>query len=225
LHPSLLDSNLVQGIPDSAYKYQTVGNAISFLTNAIAAILYGNIGIKILYSSFLHDIFHFPPLDSRLGKWLWVVLGKLFLCTPILKQEHPSPNNPLTVPVYWIIAWVIAAAIPQISYLGSFVGAACILQFSYTFPPLLLVGYNVQKDSILPEEEFNPQTGQAQRLSGFKRWMRGYKKKFVWNTFDLIYALAALSTAGLGIWASVHSMTKAFKETKLTPFTCANPAG
>ncbi|OGE55687.1 hypothetical protein PENARI_c004G01482 [Penicillium arizonense] len=193
-----------QGIPDSAYKYQTVGNAISFLTNAIAAILYGNIGIKVLYSSVQRDIFHFPPLDSRLGKWLWIVL----------------------VPVYWIIAWVIAAAIPQISYLGSFVDAACILQFSYTFPPLLLVGYNVQKDSILAEEEFNPQTGQAQRLdSGFQRWMRGYKKKFVWNTFDLIYALAALSTAGLGIWASVHSMTKAFKETKLTPFTCANSAG
>jgi hypothetical protein len=121
---------------------------------------------------------------------------------------------------------VIAAAIPQISYLASFVGAACILQFSYTFPPLLLVGYNVQKDSMLPEEDFNPRTGQAQRLDGgLKRWTRGYKEKFVWNTFDLIYAIAALSTAGLGIWASVHSMNKAFKETKLTPFTCANPAG
>jgi hypothetical protein len=34
------------------------------------------------------------------------------------------------------LAWVIAAAIPQISNLTSFVGAACILQFSYTFPPM-----------------------------------------------------------------------------------------
>jgi hypothetical protein len=193
-----------QGIPDSAYRFQTLGNAISFITGVIAALLYGNIGIKVFYSSVLRDVFHFPPLDSRIGKWLWVGL----------------------VPVYWILAWVVAAAIPQISNLTSFVGAACILQFSYTFPPMLLVGYNVQKDAMLPEERFNPQTGQAERIdSGVKRWIRGYKKKFVWNTFDVIYSLAALSCAGLGIWASVMAMHSDFAESALTPFTCANPAG
>jgi hypothetical protein len=130
------------------------------------------------------------------------------------------------VPTYWALAWVIAAAIPQISNLTSFVGAACILQFSYTFPPMLLVGFNVQNDAILPEEEFNPMTGQVQRLdNGIRRWIRGYKKKLVWNTFDIIYSLAALSAAGLGIWASVTSMDRNFKEGKLTHFTCANPAG
>ncbi|KAJ5770331.1 uncharacterized protein N7511_002382 [Penicillium nucicola] len=171
---------------------------------AYQAILYGNIGIKIFYSSVLQDVFHFPPLSSRTGKWIWIIL----------------------VPIYWTLAWVIAAAIPQISYLGSFIGATCILQFSYTFPPILLVGYNVQNDSILSDEVFNPQTGQVQHLdSGLKRWIRGYKKKFIWNTFNLIYALAAFSTAGLGIWASVWSMNKTFKTTKLTPFTCVNPAG
>jgi hypothetical protein len=91
---------------------------------------------------------------------------------------------------------------------------------------MLLVGYNVQKDAMLPEERFNPQTGQAERLdSGVKRWIRGYKKKFVWNTFDVIYSLAALSCAGLGIWASVIGMHNSFSESALTPFTCANPAG
>lgn len=130
------------------------------------------------------------------------------------------------VPVYWTLAWIIGAAIPQISNLTSFVGAACILQFSYTFPPLLLVGFNVQNDAILPEEEFNSATGQVQRVdNGIKRLIRGYKKKFIWNTFDLIYSLAALSAAGLGIWASVTAMNTDFKSGKLTPFTCANPAG
>jgi hypothetical protein len=90
----------------------------------------------------------------------------------------------------------------------------------------LLVGFNVQNDAMLPEEEFNPATGEVQRLdSGTKRWIRGYKKKFVWNTFDVIYSLGALSAAGLGIWASVTSMHKAFEGGNLTPFTCANPAG
>ncbi|CAI7577243.1 unnamed protein product [Penicillium discolor] len=193
-----------QGIPDSAYNFQTLGNAISFITGVIAALLYGNIGIKVFYSSVLRDVFRFPELNSRTGKWLWVGL----------------------VPVYWTLAWIIGAAIPQISNLTSFVGAACILQFSYTFPPLLLVGFNVQNDAILPEEEFNSATGQVQRVdNGIKRLIRGYKKKFIWNTFDLIYSLAALSAAGLGIWASVTAMNADFKSGKLTPFTCANPAG
>ncbi|KGO74709.1 Amino acid transporter, transmembrane [Penicillium italicum] len=193
-----------QGIPNSAYRFQTLGNAISFITGVIAALLYGNIGIKVFYSSVCRDVFKMPELNSRTGKWVWVAL----------------------VPAYWCLAWVVAAAIPQISNLTSFVGAACILQFSYTFPPLLLVGFNVQNDAILPEEGFDPATGQVQRMdNGFKRLIRGYKKKFVWNTFDLIYALCALAAAGLGIWASVTSMNTEFKSGNLTPFTCANPAG
>ncbi|OQD71335.1 hypothetical protein PENPOL_c001G06887 [Penicillium polonicum] len=193
-----------QGIPSSAYNFQTLGNAISFITGVIAALLYGNIGIKVFYSAVLRDVFRFPELNSRTGKWMWVGL----------------------VPLYWTLAWIIGAAIPQISNLTSFVGAACILQFSYTFPPLLLVGFNVQNDAILIEEEFNPATGQVQRVdSGIKRFIRGYKEKIIWNTFDVIYSLAALSAAGLGIWASVTAMNKDFKSGKLTPFTCANPAG
>ena len=130
------------------------------------------------------------------------------------------------VPIYWTLAWILAAAIPQISNLTSFVGAACILQFSYTFPPLLLVGYNIQKDAVLPEEEFNPRTGKAVRVdSGWKRWVRGYKKKIVINTFDVLYSIGALATAGLGIYASVTGMHASFTTTSLTPFTCNNPAG
>lgn len=89
----------------------------------------------------------------------------------------------------------------------------------------MLVGYHVQKDAMLPEEQFDPRTGQAQRVdSGVKRWIRGYKKKMWWNTFDLTYSLAALSLAGLGIWASVTAMHETFESTTLTPFTCKNPA-
>lgn len=152
----------------------------------------------------LRDIFHFPPLDNKKGKWLWVGL----------------------VPIYWALAWIVAAAIPQISNLTSFVGAACILQFSYTFPPILRVAYSVQNDAILPEEEFDPRTGQARRIDdGLWRWARGFRKQFALNTFDALYFLAALATAGLGIWASVIGMHSSFAGGRLTPFTCCNPAG
>ncbi|PYH40690.1 putative amino acid transporter [Aspergillus saccharolyticus JOP 1030-1] len=192
-----------QGIPDSAYRYQTAGNALSLITGVIAALLYGNIGIKVFYASVLRDVFHLPPLDHRTGKLIWIGL----------------------VPVYWCLAWVVAAAIPQISNLTSFVGALCILQFSYTFPPMLLVGFNVQKDAILPEETFDPHTGETRRVDGgWQRWMRGYRQKFARNTFDVLYSLAALGTAGLGLWASIKAMEADFASTPLTPFTCTNPA-
>jgi hypothetical protein len=67
-----------QGIPSNgAYRFQTLGNAISFITGLIAALLYGNIGVKVLYSAVFRDIFRFPPLDQKLGKWIWVGLSKL----------------------------------------------------------------------------------------------------------------------------------------------------
>jgi hypothetical protein len=52
---------------------------------------------------------------------------------------------------------------------------------------------------MLPEENFDPRTGETNRVdNGWKRWIRGYKKKFASNTFDVLYSLAALATAGLG---------------------------
>ncbi|KAK5121581.1 hypothetical protein LTR85_004753 [Meristemomyces frigidus] len=193
-----------QGIPSSAYSYQTLGNAISFISGLIAALLYGNIGVKVLYAAVLRDVFGFPSLDKKKGKYIWVAF----------------------IPVYWGLAFVVAAAIPQVANLTSFVGAACILQFSYTFPPILKVGYNCQKDAILPDEEYDPATGSINRKDhGVKRYMRGFMKKPFINTFDTLYFLGALGTAGLGIYASVLGMHDTFATTKITPFSCQNPAG
>ncbi|KAJ4305796.1 hypothetical protein N0V90_001328 [Kalmusia sp. IMI 367209] len=193
-----------QGIPNSAYAWQTLGNAVSYASGLIAAALYGNIGIKVIYASVLRDVFNFPPLDKKMGKILWVVI----------------------VPIYWSLAFVVAAAIPQIANLISLVGAVCILQFQYTFPPLLKVGYNVQKDAMLPEESFDPVTGEVQRIdSGMKRWVRGYCKRPIWNTFDMLYGLGALATAGLGIWAAAINMKAQFASSGITPFSCQSPTG
>ena len=91
---------------------------------------------------------------------------------------------------------------------------------------MLIVGYNIQKDAMLPEEEFNPVTGEVKRLdSGFKRYIRGYKKKWAINTFDVLYSLAALATAGLGLYTSTTAMSAAFSNTSITSFSCQNPAG
>lgn len=89
-----------------------------------------------------------------------------------------------------------------------------------------MVAYNVQKDSMLPGESFDPVTGHVERIdSGFKRWVRGYRQKLFRNTFDVLYCVASLGTAGLGIYASLVSIHDAFQTTKLTPFTCNSPTG
>jgi hypothetical protein len=65
-----------QGIPNSAYAWQTVGNAVSAVSSLIGALLYGNIGVKVFYAAVLRDVCGFPPLDHRTGKLVWAVLGE-----------------------------------------------------------------------------------------------------------------------------------------------------
>jgi hypothetical protein len=72
-------THAITGIPNAAYRFQTLGNAVSFISALIAALLYGNIGIKSFYSAVLRDVFRLPPLDQRFGKLLWVALGKSVL--------------------------------------------------------------------------------------------------------------------------------------------------
>jgi len=94
----------------SAYNVQTAGNVFAMVSALIAAGLYGNIGIKVLYNNIFVEMFHAPPLTSKSGKIFWTAL----------------------IPVYWSIAFVIAAGIPDFSGLTGVVAAICILQFTYT---------------------------------------------------------------------------------------------
>ncbi|KAL8850216.1 MAG: hypothetical protein Q9221_004815 [Calogaya cf. arnoldii] len=151
-----------QGV--SPYAWQTAVNAIALVTALIAALLYSNIGIKVLYSNVFMELFGFPSLAQKSGKLLWVAF----------------------VPVYWGLAFVVAAAIPSISNLSGLIAAVCILQFSYTFPPLLMLFHCAQRDAIQEGVEgFDPSTGQTIRQdSGMSRWMRGLRKHSALNAFN-----------------------------------------
>jgi len=106
-----------------------------------------------LYSNILEEFFKFPSLQSKGGKIAFAAL----------------------IPLYWSIAFVIAAGIPDFSGLTGVVAAICILQFTYTFPPLLSLGYMLRKNAELPGEGFDPVTGKTTTQdSGFKRMMRGF---------------------------------------------------
>jgi len=189
----------------SPYAWQTFGNVLGLISGLIAAVLYGNIGIKVLYNNLGRDLLHFPILESKKGKWLWVGI----------------------VPLYWILAFIIGVSVPQITSWIVFVGAAAILQFTYTFPPFMMVGFKSQRDAILPEETFDPATSAVHRVdSGMKRWIRGYKKEFFWNLFDTVFALGAFTTGILGIYAAIVTMNDAYHNgSHLTGWSCQSPTG
>lgn len=191
-----------QGV--SPYAWQTAVNSLALVTALIAALLYGNIGIKVLYSNVLMDMLGFPSLAQTSGKLLWVAI----------------------VPIYWAIAFVVAAAIPSVSNLSGLIAAACILQFSYTFPPFLMLCHNAQRDAIQEGEGFEVSTGRTIRHDrGMARWMRGLRKNAALNAFNLFFFLGSLVTAVLGIYSAVVSLINAYAETAVSGFSCTNPVG
>ena len=87
---------------------------MSLVSGIIAGGLYGNIGkdghlpemaeldsnidlgLKIVYVNIIEDMFHGPPLLSKKGRLAWTTL----------------------VIVFWVVGFVIAAAIPQVQTLS-----------------------------------------------------------------------------------------------------------
>ena len=189
-----------QGI--SSYKWQTVANAFGLTSGLIAALLYGNVGIKVVYNNVLMELLRFPSLGTKGGKLAWVAV----------------------VPIYWTIAFVLAAAIPQVNNLSGFIAAACILQFSYTVPPLLHIGFQAQKAAILSGEGFGPATGRTVRHDGgLTRWTRGFKQNLLWNLFNLIIFLGSATTAILGIYSAIKGMIASYGTGATTTFSCHSP--
>lgn len=193
----------------SGYGLQVTGNVFAMLSAAIGAALYGNIGVKILYHNVFVEIFGFPLLSTRSGKVIWVVL----------------------IPIYWVIAFIIAAAIPNFSGLTALLAAFSVLHFTYTFPPLLSVAYWMKKHAMQDGEGFNPNNGETARHdSGIRRLIRGFffpgfitSKYFYMSMFNLMYFFGALALAGLGAYSAIEVLIVAFSNSVTTSFTCKSP--
>ncbi|QIW97218.1 hypothetical protein AMS68_002736 [Peltaster fructicola] len=194
-----------QGV--SPYGWQTACNMLGFISGLIAAGLYGNIGIKVLYNNVLMDIFNAPPLTSTVGKILWVII----------------------VPLWWIIAFIIAAAIPDYFGFVSVIAASTLLQFTYSFPPMLALGYDIRRNAMrVSGGGFDAATGQINRnLHGLRYWVNGFFTGGIFqigiNVWHVIYALGSLVLAGLGMYAAIEAMIEAFTETQLNSFSCVSP--
>lgn len=172
----------------SPYGWQVVGNMLTLVGALISAGLYSNIGIKVVYNNIFLDILGFPTLSTRTGKIIYACI----------------------VPVWWAIAFIIAAAIPDFFGLVSVVSASTLLPMTYVMPGFFALGFDVQKNAIRPErgEGFDPTTGRVVRYDGtVRRLVRGFFSggilQVCTNIWHVLYFLASLATSGLGLYAAI----------------------
>lgn len=166
--------------------------------------MYFNIGMKTVYMEVFQEVFKFPPITSSRGRMLWFALG----------------------PIYWIVAFVIASSVPNLNGISGIVGALLILNFTYTFPAILYIGFNCQIGAALPGEGFDPATRITTRHdTGLKRWTRGYFKFWHINIISTIYFLGGLATSGMGSWAAITALIDFFngESSIATSWGCAAP--
>ena len=161
---------------------------ITLLAALIAAALYGNIGIKVFYNNVLMELFNAPPMITKRGKYLYATI----------------------VPVWWIIAFVIAASIPDYFGFVSVIAASTLMNLTYSIPPLIALGFDLQRNAIKFEqgEGFDPSTGAVKREgSTWARYRRGFLAggpvRVAQNSWHVIYFLASLAMSGLGMYAAV----------------------
>lgn len=195
-------SNITQVI--QPVSLQTVANVLSLLTGFIAIFLYFNVGMKTVYREVFEEVLHCPPITTTKGKWLWLGLG----------------------PVYWIIAFVVAAAVPNLNGLVNFTGGIFSLNFTYSFPGIIYMGYVIQEAAALPGEGYDPVTGVTTRHdSGLKRWARGFMKSWYISVPVLLYVCGGLAASGMGTWAAIEGLIAQFGPggTVATSFGCAVP--
>ncbi|ESZ98656.1 hypothetical protein SBOR_0894 [Sclerotinia borealis F-4128] len=190
----------------SPYAWQTVTNALSLISGLIAAVLYGNIGIKVIYQNIVEDLFGGPELTTTKGKLIWIAI----------------------VPLYWAFAFVLGSAVPQFTNISSLVAAVCIMQFTYTFPTILYLGMIMKEDATHADETFDPVAGTIHRVDTWKdasRWKRALAPRWWLKIFCFLFFLASAATAVLGMYTSIKSIIADFALGHATSFGCASPVG
>lgn len=191
---------IAQGI--SAYGWQTCLNVLGMVAGLIATGLYSNVGLKIAYVEVLEPL-SFPPLTSSMGKIWWACL----------------------IPIYWAIGFVLAAAIPQLASISGLFGALFGLGFTYILPAWGALGYFIREDAVVRDTEaFDEASRTYNRIDhGWRRVARGFMKRPIFHTWNLVYLLGTLAACGLGCYSSIIQLIGAFESGVATSFSCSSP--
>lgn len=127
----------------------------------------------------------------------------------------------LMVLVYWALAFIVGSAIPQVQTISGLVAAICIMQFTYTFPPLLWAGMQMRLDAAGVDGSADP--GDTWRE--WTRWRRALGTgAWHYKIFNLVLFLASLACACLGMYGSGKAIQATFQAGgAATSFGCGAP--
>ncbi|KAJ6591532.1 transmembrane amino acid transporter protein-domain-containing protein [Mycena vulgaris] len=186
-----------QGV--SKYAWQTIGNVHLIYSREsciIAAGLYGNIGIKVVYHNIVEGWYKGPPLLSTKGRYIWSGKGLNSFA--------------------FFFTFIIGSAIPQIQTINGLIGAIGIMQFTYTFPPLLRLGYDVISDAMVADQPYD--------VTHIFLWQGLFSGLWYFKLFNFILFLASTAMAGLGMWAAGETVKAMFALAgAATSFGCRAP--
>jgi len=183
---------------------QVASNVLALMTSFLAVFLYFNVGMKVVYLHVGQELFNLPPIATRKGYVLWAILG----------------------PLYWIVAWIFAMSVPSFSALTNLIGGLLSLNFTYSIPAIIYIGFIIQKNAALPGEGFDPHTGQTTRHDdGIKRYIRGIAKSWYYSIPAILFAMAGLASSGMGSWSAIEGLIALFGPggQVTTSWGCAGP--
>ncbi|GMK54271.1 hypothetical protein CspeluHIS016_0108570 [Cutaneotrichosporon spelunceum] len=184
---------------------QGVTNIIGMFCVFATMSLYAHIGCKLIYRVILRGYFRAPPLTTRRGGVYWAA----------------------TVLVYYCLAWALGSAIPNINDINVIIGAVCALQFTFTFPPLLLLGHWMQVDAAagdIPwEPGMEPYSNRVDAWGDWSRWKRSMVRWWFFKLLLLVQFLASLTLAGLGIYSGVRTARQSYSLGATTAYSCRAP--
>lgn len=106
-------------------------------------------------------------------------------------------------------------------------GASCILQFTYTFPSLLLLGHWVQRDAMKGDRTWEPgMEPWSNRVDSWKdlsRWKRGFKPYWYAKVAIALLVCAALTLCALGVYSGAMSAKDSFSNGFTIAYSCRAP--
>ena len=171
----------------------------------------------------------------------------------------------ISVIIYWSLAFTISSSVPQFSNVSSLVASVCVFreslfalsfysvvdvpkkEFSYTFPPFMILGYVMQRTALSGDKPYNVNNPHDSRVDSWRDWSRWTRacmsvilsmlsswliagllckvsKYTMFNLWNFIIAIACMTGAVLASYASIKSIITAFHDGHSTSsFSCRSP--
>lgn len=157
------------------------------------------------------------------------LLLRRFFKSPSVSSPKSAPWWALTTVGYWVFAWVVGSAIPNITAMSNVIASALVIPLTYIIPPALLLGHWVQRDAMTADHPWRPGmeplSNRADSFKALARWKRGFRPNWYFKLVLIIFIIAGLGFFILGLISSITRVKDSFGAPGGTAsFSCQLPA-